>query len=93
MGRLEDAVSSLKESLEIQDNPVTRNSLGTALCRMDQCAEGIVHFERAVAAAPSYVDALENLALAYAVVGRQQDAEKAQKRAEALRGHPIAPGK
>jgi arylsulfatase A-like enzyme/tetratricopeptide (TPR) repeat protein len=93
MGRFEDAVSSLKASIEIQDNPVTRNSLGTALCRMDLCAEGVSHFERAVAAAPNYVDALENLAQAYAMLGRERDAEKARKRAGALKGRPIVPGK
>jgi Flp pilus assembly protein TadD len=53
----------------------------------------VSHFERAVAAAPNYVDALENLAQAYAMLGRERDAEKARKRAGALKGHPIVPGK
>lgn len=85
MGRLPEAVASLSKALESLDTPSTRNALGTALCRMDRCAEAIPHFERAIAMAPNFVEAVENLAQAYSVVGRQSESEKMQKRAEALR--------
>jgi len=85
MGRLPEAVSSLSKALESLDTPSTRNALGTALCRMDRCAEAIPHFERAVLQAPSFVEAIENLAQAYAIVGRRSESEKMSKRAEALR--------
>ena len=88
MGQLAEAVSSLTKALEIQDTPSTRNAIGTALCRMDRCAEAIPHFERAVAQAPSFVEAIENLAQAYAIVGRASDSEGMRRRAEALK----APG-
>ena len=85
MGRLPEAVTSLTQALARLDTPSTRNALGTALCRMDRCAEAIPHFERAVAAAPNFVDALENLAQAYAIGGRSSESEKMTKRAEALK--------
>ena len=85
MGRLPEAVASLSKALESLDTPSTRNALGTALCRMDRCAEAIPHFERAVAQAPSFVEALENLSQAYAIVGRRSESEKMSKRAEALK--------
>ncbi len=88
MGKLAEALTSLEKALESQDTPSTRNALGTTLCRMDRCAEAIPHFERAVAAAPSFVEALENLAQAYAIIGRRSESEKMRTRAEALR----APG-
>jgi lipopolysaccharide biosynthesis regulator YciM len=52
---------------------------------MDRCAEAIPHFERAIAQAPNFVEALENLAQAYAIVGRRSESEKMSKRVEALR--------
>jgi arylsulfatase A-like enzyme/predicted Zn-dependent protease len=85
MGRLPEAVDTLTQALQRADTPSTRNALGTALCRMDRCAEAIPHFERAVAAAPNFVDALENLAQAYAVVGRGSDSERTAKRIERLK--------
>ncbi len=85
MGRLPEAISSLSKALESADSPSTRNALGTALCRMERCAEAIPHFERAVAQAPSFVEAIENLAQAYAIVGRRTESEKMIKRTEALR--------
>ena len=85
VGRLPEAVASLSRALESVDSPATRNALGTALCRMEQCAEAIPHFERAVEVAPNFVEALENLAQAYAIVGRRSESEKMSKRAEALR--------
>ncbi len=88
MGKLPEAVTALTRALESLDTPSTRNALGTALCRMDRCAEAIPHFERAVAASPNFVEALENLAQAYAIVGRAADGERMRRRAEALK----APG-
>ena len=88
MGRLPEAVSSLSKALVSLDTSSTRNALGTALCRMERCAEAIPHFERAVAQAPSFVEAIENLAQAYAIVGRRSESEKMSKRAGALK----APG-
>jgi arylsulfatase A-like enzyme/Tfp pilus assembly protein PilF len=85
MGRLPEAVSSLSKALESLDTPSTRNALGTALCRMDRCAEAIPHFERAIAQAPNFVEALENLAQAYAIAGRRSESEKMIRRVEALR--------
>jgi arylsulfatase A-like enzyme/tetratricopeptide (TPR) repeat protein len=84
MGRLPEAVDSLSKALESLDTPSTRNALGTALCRMDRCAEAIPHFEQAVAAAPNFVEALENLSQAYLLAGRGQEAERVRRRAEAL---------
>jgi tetratricopeptide (TPR) repeat protein len=84
-GRLEEAVLSLQKALQIQESPFTRNALGTALCRMDRCAEGVPHFERAVASAPNFVDALDNLAQAYALLGRTRESREVQERAYALR--------
>ncbi len=92
MGRLEEAIAALTKALSIRDLPPTRNALGTALCRMQRCAEAIPHFERAVKDAPDFVEAIENLAQAYWIVGRQADAERMKKRAETLEsrqnGHP-----
>jgi arylsulfatase A-like enzyme len=84
MGRLSEAVTSLEQALERLDTPSTRNALGTALCRMDRCNEAIPHFERAVAASPNFVDALENLAQAYAIVGRDREADETRQRVKAL---------
>ncbi len=88
MGNLPEAVASLSKALESTDSPSTRNALGTALCRMDRCAEAIPHFERAVTQAPSFVEAIENLAQAYSLAGRDRDAREARQRAEALRAPP-----
>ncbi len=85
MGRLPEAVTALGKALESLDSSSTRNALGTALCRMDRCGEAIPHFERAVAASPNFVDALENLSQAYAMAGRTLDAERARRRAETLK--------
>jgi arylsulfatase A-like enzyme/Flp pilus assembly protein TadD len=85
LGRLEEAVSSLTKALEVQETPSTRNAIGTALCRMDRCAEAIPHFERAVAQAATFVEAIENLAQAYAVVGRSREANEMRVRAAALK--------
>jgi hypothetical protein len=52
---------------------------------MDRCAEAIPHFERAVARAPSFVEAIENLSQAYAIVGRSREADETRQRAKALR--------
>jgi Flp pilus assembly protein TadD len=84
MGRLPEAIASLSKALENLESPSTRNALGTALCRMDRCAEAIPHFERAVAQAPTFVEAIENLAQAYALVGRSREADETRKRAQAL---------
>jgi len=88
MGKLPEAIASLSKALESLDTPSTRNALGTALCRMDRCAEAIPHFERAVAQAPSFVEALENLAQAYLLAGRGREANETRRRAEVLK----APG-
>jgi arylsulfatase A-like enzyme/Tfp pilus assembly protein PilF len=85
LGRHSEAVASLERAIEVQDTPTTRNALGTALCRMDRCDEAIPHFERAVAAAPNFVEALENLAQAYAVMGRLREEVETRKRVERLK--------
>jgi arylsulfatase A-like enzyme/predicted Zn-dependent protease len=85
IGKLPEAVVSLEKALSILDTPSTRNALGTALCRMDRCPDAIPHFERAVSAAPDFLEALENLSQAYAIVGRAADAEKVRNRAESLK--------
>ncbi len=85
MGRLPQAVATLVKALESLDSPSTRNALGTALCRMDRCGEAIPHFERAVAASPNFLEALENLAQAYELAGRARDANETRVRAEALK--------
>jgi Flp pilus assembly protein TadD len=85
MGRLAEAVASLSKALESADSPSTRNALGTALCRMERCAEAIPHFERAVAQSPSFVEAIENLAQAYLLAGRSREADEMRVRAEALK--------
>ena len=85
MGRLPEAIASLSKALESVDSPATRNALGTALCRMERCAEAIPHFKRAVEAAPNFVEALENLAQAYAIIGRRSESERMRRRAESLR--------
>jgi arylsulfatase A-like enzyme/Flp pilus assembly protein TadD len=85
MGRLDEAVRALEAAVTVKDSPPTRNALGTALCRMERCAEGIRHFERAVELAPDFIEALENLAQAYWLAGRSADAERTRKKAEALR--------
>jgi arylsulfatase A-like enzyme/Flp pilus assembly protein TadD len=87
MGKLPEAVASLTKALAVLDSPSTRNALGTALCRMDRCGEAIPHFERAIAAAPDFVEALENLSQAYAIVGRSSDSEKMRRRADALKAN------
>ena len=84
MGRLPEAVASLTKALESVDTPSTRNALGTALCRMERCEEAIRHFERAVEAAPNFVEALSNLAQAYDIVGRSREADEMRVRAQAM---------
>jgi tetratricopeptide (TPR) repeat protein len=94
LGKLPEAIASLTKAVSILDTPSTRNALGTALCRMDRCAEAIPHFERAIALAPDFLDALENLSQAYAIVGRASDSERMRRRAEALKvtgGGPRTP--
>jgi hypothetical protein len=44
-----------------------------------------------VAAAPEFLEALENLSQAYAIVGRDADAEKVRNRAESLKVSGGAP--
>ena len=85
LGRLPEAVTSLEKALSVRDLPPTRNALGAALCRMERCGEAIPHFERAVADAPDFVEALENLAQAYWIAGRPADAERTQEEAEAAK--------
>lgn len=82
MERLSEAVVTLENAIDVRDTPATRNALGTALCRMDRCSEGVAHFEKAVAEAPSFLEALENLAMAYHVVGREADAARIERQVE-----------
>jgi Flp pilus assembly protein TadD len=51
---------------------------------MERCEEAIPHFERAVEAAPNFVEALSNLAQAYDIVGRSREADEMRVRAEAM---------
>jgi choline-sulfatase len=85
LGRLEEARVTLEKALEVGDRPQTQNALGTTLCRMERCPEAIPHFEKAVASAPEFIEALENLAQAYWIVGRSDDAKRTERRVEALK--------
>jgi arylsulfatase A-like enzyme/Flp pilus assembly protein TadD len=85
MGRLTEAVAALSSALAVQDTPGTRNALGVALCRMGRCSEAIPHFERAVAAAPEFIEALENLAQAYEATGRSAEAGRTRRKLQALK--------
>jgi len=84
-GRLEEAVTTLRKALALEETPATHNSLGTALCRLERCEEGVRHFEKAVEESPELVEALDNLAQAYYLLGRERDAERIARRAEQVK--------
>ena len=84
LGRGEEAIPSFESALRLGDDPAVRNALGTTLCRLNRCSEAIPHFERALSAAPNNRMLVENLAEAYRLVGRIEEAEEMKQRASRL---------
>ncbi len=81
VGRGEDAIPAFESALQLREDPSTRNALGTTLCRLDRCSESIPHFEQALRAAPNNRMVMENLAEAYRLTGKTQEAEQMMRRA------------
>lgn len=69
---------------EIPKEAAEKNDAGIVALHAGQYHEAIPHFREAVAMAPSFADALGNLAESYAKTGRGQEAEELLLRAVAL---------
>ncbi|HWB45841.1 MAG TPA: tetratricopeptide repeat protein [Hyphomicrobiaceae bacterium] len=87
-----DQISVAQKLLEAADDPTHPDwkivsARGTALAKEGRYQDAIKFYERAIVLAPDQPSVLNNLALAYAMVGNADKAEPLLKRAAAVGGH------
>jgi Flp pilus assembly protein TadD len=87
-----DQVSLAQKLLEQADDPANPDwrvisARGTVLAKQNMYKDAVVHYQRALTVAPNEASILNNLALAYAMLGEADKAEPLLKRATAAGGH------
>jgi Flp pilus assembly protein TadD len=87
-----DQISLAQKLLEQADDPANPDwrvisARGTVLAKQNMYKDAVVHYQRALALAPSESSILNNLALAHAMLGEADKAEPLLKRAAAAGGH------
>jgi protein O-mannosyl-transferase len=73
-GRLNEAISHLREALKISDYPTAHYNLGYALASKDNWADAIASFRAAIRVRPNYPQAHSNLAVSLSKMGRTEEA-------------------
>lgn len=88
-GQLEAAETLLRQSLALEETPLTLHSLGVLLHRMKRWEGAEAAYRRAIALTPDYGEAYNNLGILYKDWGRPGEAEQAYL--EAVRVKPEYP--
>lgn len=81
LGRLEEAIQVLEETVALDPDAATLNVLGHARLRSGDARGAVAAFERAVELFPGSPEALENLSFVYLQAGRPAEAEAYARRA------------
>ncbi len=86
-GRLDEALSHLRQALQLQPSPFAHNSLGLALAvRGDP--QAAMHYQRAIEMHPEFIEPYLNLTLEFARAGRTDQALACVRRSLAIRETP-----